>query len=202
MNFFTGKLSKSIFLIYNFICMKRSTFLLIFCLFVGQIYAQGGFSTVLSNHARNTKLVKKLKNFQNQGIEKSLDLGSLTADQLIATAKTYLGTKHKMGGVDKNGIDCSGLLFASFRDNKLKVPHGSQAMAHYGKIIVDMKDLKRGDLVFSYGTYTTKKVITHSGIYLGDGKFIHTSSRKGVIISNLKHSKYWQDSFLFGTRIF
>ncbi len=171
--------------------------------FVLQLIAQvDDFSIVIENHNTDTVLVSKLKKFRASGIEKQLELDSIFIDTLIASAEKYIGTPHCMGGDSKKCIDCSGLLLASFRDVNVKTPHGSEAMAHYGKIIATQDSLRRGDLVFFVNTYNTKKVITHSGIYLGEGKFIHTSSRKGVIVTDLFYSKYWQDHYIFGTRIF
>ncbi len=150
---------------------------------------------------KDSILAKKLSQFAASGIEKTLPLGNITPDSLINAAKEYLGVKHKMGGTDKNGIDCSGLLLAAFRDVGVSVPHGSEAMAHYGKIIIDKDSLRRGDLVFFIKTYNTPKLITHSGIYLGNGKFIHTSYSRGVVISDLS-ANYYRNHFIFGTRVF
>jgi len=183
--------------------MKKIILITILQIFIFQLIAQtDNFSIVIENNNTDTVLVAKLNNFRANGIQKQLELDSISPDTLIASAEKYLGTPHCMGGDSKKCIDCSGLLLASFRDINVNTPHGSEAMAHYGEIIPTQDSLQRGDLVFFVKTYSTKKVITHSGIYLGEGKFIHTSSSKGVIVSNLFYSKYWQDHFIFGTRIF
>jgi len=183
--------------------MKKIILITLLQIFVLQLIAQiDEFSIVIENNNTDTVLVAKLNNFRASGIEKQLELDSISSDRLIASAEKYIGTPHCMGGDSKKCIDCSGLLLASFRDVNVETPHGSEAMAHYGKIISAQDSLKRGDLVFFVNTYTTKKVITHSGIYLGEGKFIHTSSRKGVVVTDLFRSKYWQDHYIFGTRIF
>ncbi len=136
------------------------------------------------------------------GIEKLLELDSISAESLILSAKKYIGTRHRMGGTSIKGIDCSGLLFASFRDINIAIPRSSQAISVYGNKILNKDSLKRGDLIFFTKTYRTNKTITHSGIYLGEGKFIHTSSSYGVGIINLNESKYWLSHYVFGTRIF
>ena len=74
-------------------------------------------------------------------------------------------------------------------------------MARYGEFITDSDKLKRGDLVFFYDTYKVDRIITSVGIYLGDGKFINSSSSKGVTVSDINDPYYWKEKFFFGTRI-
>lgn len=55
--------------------------------------------------------------------------------------------------------------------------------------------------MFFTKTYNTPRTVTHAGIYLGNGKFIHASSSKGVIISDIYDPYYWGDKYIFGTRL-
>jgi len=159
------------------------------------------FSVLLKQKSSDTELVNKLKIFEQGGIEKSLELGSVTSTQIIDTAKSYIGTPHCMGGITHKCIDCSGLLYATFKSVGINIPHSSQEIARYGEIILNMDSLQAGDLVFFVKTYNTSKVITHAGIYLDNDKFIHTSASHGVVISNLK-SNYYTEHYIYGTRIF
>jgi hypothetical protein len=161
----------------------------------------GGFDKVVEINSGDNELVRKLKDFEKGGIEKTLPLTNVKINDLIDTAKSYLGTPHCMGGTSHQCIDCSGLLFVTFKSFAVAVPHNSQEIARYGKIIPFADSLKRGDLVFFVKTYNTSKVITHAGIYLGNGDFIHTSASHGVVISNLS-SDYYKTHFIFGTRVF
>ncbi len=163
-------------------------------------FAQTNFDLVLNQHSADANLVKKLKEFRAQGIERSLDVSGVSPQQLIDTAKSYEGTSHVMGGTSHSGIDCSGLLYVSLKSLGFNVPHNSQEIARYGKIIVDTDSLQAGDLVFFVKTYNTRKVITHSGIYIKNGKFIHTSAKRGVIISDLS-SNYYKKHYIFSTRL-
>jgi cell wall-associated NlpC family hydrolase len=106
-----------------------------------------------------------------------------------------------MGGTSRKCMDCSGLLMTVFATHNIQLPHNSEEQARYGTIISGMDELRKGDLVFFIRTYKTNSFITHSGIYLGDGNFIHTSSSKGVTITSLNNS-WWADKFIFGTRVF
>jgi len=106
----------------------------------------------------------------------------------------WMGTPHRMGGMDKRGVDCSGfvtLLYDKIYGKEL--PRTSRDMAENVKRKYE-NQLKEGDLVFfSFGG----RNIDHVGIYLHNGKFVHVSTRKGVIISNLSdswYSKYFKRS--------
>ncbi|GMO50857.1 MAG: C40 family peptidase [Termitinemataceae bacterium] len=110
---------------------------------------------------------------------------------LIEYAQKFLGTPYKAGGTTKDGMDCSGFLFTVVRDSlHISFPRTAKDMFNH---CVQIKEgtLNRGDLVF-FRT-TGGKRISHVGIYLGDGNFIHAASdgpKTGVVISALSES-YW-----------
>tara|TARA_B110000914_G_scaffold204177_1_gene198353 strand:+ start:159 stop:857 length:699 start_codon:yes stop_codon:yes gene_type:complete len=150
----------------------------------------------------DAKLISRFKSFKQGGIEKYLKVSYSDMQRIIQEAKTYKGTKHVMGGLSYSGIDCSGLLYVSFQANGItNIPRTAEEFARYGNILINTNDLQAGDLVFFTNTYRTSKLITHTGIYIGNGEFIHTSSSKGVIISKLNDPYYWREKFLFGTRV-
>jgi len=135
------------------------------------------------------------------GAEKGIYTRNTSVDEIINTAQKYLGVPHCMGGTTMKCIDCSGLLVAVFAKHSIFLPHNSEEQARYGKIIAGMDKLKKGDLVFFIRSYKTRSFITHSGIYLGNNKFIHTSSKNGVTITSL-NDPWWKEKFIFGTRVF
>jgi len=149
----------------------------------------------------NPAVRKQLNEFMEAGAEKPLDTRSVTADEIINTARKYLGVPHCMGGKSMKCIDCSGLLAVVFASHGVQLPHNSEEQARYGKIIGERESLKKGDLVFFIRTYSTSRFITHSGIYLGDNKFIHTSTSLGVTITSLD-DPWWNERYLFATRVF
>ena len=149
------------------------------------------------SHADN----KKLNDFMAAGAEKRINTHNTNPDEIIETAQGYLGVPHCMGGTTRKCMDCSGLLVTVFARHGICLPHNSEEQARYGKIISGMDKLKKGDLVFFIRSYKTQLLITHSGIYLGNNKFIHTSSKNGVTITSLD-DRYWKGKFIFGTRVF
>ncbi len=161
-----------------------------------QIYPEPSFQNIES-HAEK----KKLKDFLDAGNGKELNTQNTSADEIIKTAQKYLGVPHCMGGTTMKCMDCSGLLVAAFAKNGINLPHNSEEQARYGKIIPGMDKLKKGDLVFFIRSYKTHKFITHSGIYIGNNQFIHTSSKNGVTITSLD-DPWWNEKFIFGTRVF
>jgi murein DD-endopeptidase / murein LD-carboxypeptidase len=144
---------------------------------------------------------KKLRDFINAGTEKPVNTGNTSSNEIIQTAQKYLGVPHCMGGTSMKCLDCSGLLVIVFAKNGIHLPHNSEEQARYGKIISGTDKLKKGDMVFFIRSYKTHHFITHSGIYIGNNNFIHTSSSKGVIITSLS-DPWWKDRFVFGTRVF
>ena len=143
---------------------------------------------------------KRLEEFINAGIENPAGRPGVSPDAIVATARGYLGVPHCMGGTTARCMDCSGLVFRVFETHGITLPHSSEEQARFGRIIQDRASLMPGDLVFFIRTYSTSRVITHSGIFAGEGRFIHTSSSQGVTITSLD-DPYWKERYLFGTRI-
>jgi len=161
-----------------------------------QLYPEPSYQNIES-HAEK----KKLKDFMNAGAEKVINTHNISANEIIKTAQKYLGVPHCMGGTTMKCLDCSGLLVVVFAKNGIDLPHNSEEQARYGRIIAEMDELIKGDLVFFIRSYKTRSLITHSGIYLGNNNFIHTSSKNGVIITSL-NDPWWRKKFIFGTRVF
>jgi len=125
------------------------------------------------------------------------------ADKVISTARTFIGTPYKYGGMTRSGMDCSGLLINSFTAVKVSLPRSSEAQSKVGTEI-KMHDLKPGDLVF-FATGNKKNQITHVGLITDvrakdDVKFIHASSSLGVVETNL-FAEYYQKRFRGARRV-
>ncbi len=161
-----------------------------------ELYREPSFPNI-----ENKAEEKELKDFMDGGTGKAINTQNTTVDEIITTAQKYLGVPHCMGGTTSKCMDCSGLLVAVFASHGILLPHNSEEQARYGELIPGMDDLKKGDLVFFIRSYETKNFITHSGIYIGNNKFIHTSSKNGVTITSLT-DPWWKEKFIFGTRVF
>lgn len=102
---------------------------------------------------------------------------------LLREVSTWIGTPHRMGGTTRQGADCSGFVGEVFRAvYGIQLPRTSTAMALFSREI-PKNQLRDGDLVFFITRKGTK--INHVGIYLSNGRFIHVSSTRGVMVSQL-----------------
>jgi cell wall-associated NlpC family hydrolase len=117
------------------------------------------------------------------------------ADELIRMASDNLGIGYRSGGTNKNGFDCSGLMYATFSSLDIKLPRSSQEMATIGTVI-DVNQAQKGDLIF----FKTRggNQINHVGMVVevneGEIRFIHSATHGGVIISSTKE-KYYEKNF-------
>ncbi len=123
------------------------------------------------------------------------------ATGLVDSAMNFLGVRYKLGGNSaETGFDCSGFTRYVFENSIGRVlPHRADEQANDPRLAkVDQKDLKPGDLVFFN---TMRRTFSHVGIYLGDGKFIH-SPRTGesVRIEDINIS-YWARHFTGARRV-
>ena len=178
----------------------KSVFILLVLLFANVSCSKKQFA-VSSVNTGSSGLSSEIQSFIKGGAELKLDTGRKKPKQIIRTAEKYLGTPHCMGGTTKKCLDCSGLTYLSFTANKINIPRRSQDQARYGKIVLNKNELKKGDLVFFTKSYNSPDYITHVGIYLGNSRFIHASTSKGVIITEIQNP-WWSERFVFRTRVF
>ncbi|MDO6761613.1 C40 family peptidase [Tamlana sp. 2_MG-2023] len=124
------------------------------------------------------------------------------ADYIIDYALEFEGTRYKWGGTTKSGMDCSGLVFESFRNHDILLPRISRDMAKKGTKI-SLKKVNTGDLLF-FKTGGRRNSINHVGLITAirnnDIEFIHATSSKGVIVSHL-NEKYWLNAFEEARRV-
>ncbi|GEN30564.1 cell wall-associated NlpC family hydrolase [Cerasibacillus quisquiliarum] len=114
--------------------------------------------------------------------------------KIIQTAQLYIGTPYEWGGTTPNGFDCSGFLQFVYQTENIQIPRTVSEIWNFAEPI---SAPSIGDLVF-FETY--KPGPSHAGIYLGNGRFIHAGSSRGVEISDI-NLDYWQNRFLGAKRI-
>jgi len=123
---------------------------------------------------------------------------SIDKDEVMYKVIEYLNTPYRWGGTSKNGIDCSAFVqTVMYQALGVSIPRTSSAQSEVGEDVA-REDLKFGDLVF-FDTRSRGRV-SHVGIYLSDGYFVHSGSRTGVAIASLD-SDYYSRTFLKAKRV-
>jgi Cell wall-associated hydrolases (invasion-associated proteins) len=119
---------------------------------------------------------------------------------LVSAAKRYLGIRYRYGGSSPSrGFDCSGFVYYLLRRHGISAPHSAAELFRMGKP-VSRSELKPGDLVFFRNT-ARRRGITHVGIYIGDGKFIHASSGRGCVTITSLSDPYYAARFAGARRL-
>ena len=151
--------------------MRLVAFLLTFLLAIGPRLAQAAQAVQLSDKPRVKQVLY---------------------DQL----RQWHQVRHRMGGLSKQGIDCSGFVHLTYLKRfGISLPRSTEKLADIGRR-VDQDKLAPGDRVFFKTGFKSR----HVGIYVEEGKFIHVSKKKGVMVSHLDE-EYWADAFWKAVRI-
>jgi len=103
---------------------------------------------------------------------------TLSGDNLVATAKKFLGVPYLWGGISSKGFDCSGLVKFSFMMNGVLLKRNASQQVQTGvEVPFDFGQMQPGDLLFfgRAATDTAPMKVTHVGMYIGDGRMIHSS---------------------------
>ena len=116
--------------------------------------------------------------------------------QLRAEYELWEGTRHKLGGMDQNGVDCSGFVKNVYQKLfDITLPRTTKTQVNSGRY-VEKRNLRAGDLVFFNPPFTSR----HVGIYLSDGEFVHASKSSGVTISSIS-PVYWSKYYWTARRV-
>jgi cell wall-associated NlpC family hydrolase len=127
----------------------------------------------------------------------SVSESDIKNEKLYQFINDWYGVKYKYGGKDKAGIDCSGLTAALYLAvYKKTISSNTKDLVSEVKKIKE-SDLKEGDLVFFN---TNGKSISHVGVYLQNHKFVHASTKKGVMISDM-NEPYFKQTYVSSGRV-
>lgn len=160
--------------------------------------SQKNLSTPNSNYAYDSKLNQEQKHLKNNSFRDDITYSNYMSkrdsainSELFSFYNEWKGTKYRMGGYTKKGIDCSGFVQKAILEKfDLKLPRDSRSQSLVGTN-VKKSELQMGDLVF-FHTGKTK----HVGIYIENGQFMHASTKIGVTISRIDddyfRNRYWK----------
>ena len=131
-----------------------------------------------------------------------LAMGTATAQAaekapLMEVVNGLYGVPYKSAGKTPKGFDCSGFTRYVFDKMGVELPSNSAAQYKLGEP-VSKKDLQLGDLVFFN---TNGRSVSHVGIYIGDGTFVHSETGRGVVNTKLNDPYYWSKRFVGAKRI-
>jgi len=164
----------------------KSTFFIFYIIFL-----------VTFSSCRITKKTTSASSPNNQSRDKK-------TETMLHTANEYLSTPYKYGGVDKNGMDCSGLIWTSFKRVDITLPRTTKEQSNFGKA-VELGKAEEGDLVFFATNSKNRSEINHVGIITRKKNnilyFIHSSIKLGVVENNLSE-KYYNDCFIKIMRVY
>lgn len=123
------------------------------------------------------------------------------ADDVLFRALGLVGTPYRYGGnTPEGGFDCSGLIGFVYRDAAgIQLPRSTREMIRLQAPTVASNALRSGDLVF-FATGGGRQV-SHAGIYVGEGRFVHAPSSGGTVRLDSLASGYWQNSYLQAKRV-
>ena len=146
------------------------------------------FSLIACSHPFYSKPLKKLVLSDEK--KRLLSNKETVKDSLYVQHDKWKGVKYKLGGLSKNGIDCSGFVYLTYLELfGIPLPRSTRLQSQIGKKIQTDK-LRSGDLVF----FKTGRKVMHVGIYLENNSFLHASAKKGVMISRLD-DPYWKSTY-------
>lgn len=116
---------------------------------------------------------------------------------LIETAKTAIGTPYVRGGSSTDGFDCSGFVQWAFKHVGVKLPRTAREQSTVGTPVRNFDDMVAGDIV----AFKHPRRGYHTGIYVGDGKFIHSPRKRNVVRINSLDDPYFSSTFMGARRL-
>lgn len=147
----------------------------------------------------NKKRIPKVKSGKTKPVElkKGAQNSNIVNPQLYAFIEKWRGAPHRMGGMSTRGVDCSGLVIQIYKEVYNQEFTNRRARDLYTETEpLARAELREGDLVFFK---IRSRNIDHIGLYLANGDFVHVSSSRGVMISNLEEA-YFKKYYFGGGR--
>lgn len=163
-----------------------------------QLLALSGLIIMLSS-CRTSAPRLDYKALAKASVRLGVDINLEDNHKLYTEAAGWIGVPYRGGGDSKRGTDCSGMTYQLYRKvYHSQVPRNTEDLKAKCSNIAK-RNLREGDLVF-FSSNRSRKKVAHVGIYLKNGKFIHASTSKGVIVSHLNED-YYTRHWISGGRI-
>jgi cell wall-associated NlpC family hydrolase len=164
----------------------------------GAVARESGYQ---DNHWKDPKENRKAEKPEHEEHSKKEQDTWVERKKLEKRARSQMGTPYRSGGTSPGGFDCSGFTRWVFEHRGLELPHSSSAQFNMGsrknfKRVWKIKQLKVGDLVFQD---TGSGRVGHAGMYIGEGRFISSTSSSGVRVDSLSDG-YWGPRWVGGVR--
>lgn len=163
--------------------MRKSPYL---CALLLSLITLAGCSSQPSRPASTRSELTAAERAQQESIKKSIYIQH----------RHWKGTRYRLGGSNKNGVDCSALVHITYLEQfGMAIPRTTKGQVTLGKEI-SRQALNPGDLIF----FKTGRHTRHVGIYIEGDKFFHVSTKKGVTISSLSNP-YWKKKYWHARRL-
>jgi cell wall-associated NlpC family hydrolase len=117
---------------------------------------------------------------------------------VAAYARSFIGTPYRTGGASRKGMDCSGLVITVYKHFDIHLPRRSIDQSHVGRTVA-RDAVEPGDLVF-FKT-SNRNPVTHVGIYVGHGRFVHASTSAHKVREDALDEDYFRHRFVVAKRV-
>jgi len=133
----------------------------------------------------------------NLGVAREADVQADNVKLLKTKAFGFLGTRYRFGGSSRSGLDCSAFVQKVFNEMDVNLPRTAREQYERGEV-VSQGDMQKGDLIF-FRTYASFP--SHVGIYLGNNRMIHASSRDRRVVISSVDTPYYRSRFIGAKRV-
>lgn len=120
-----------------------------------------------------------------------------SGQSVVKTARSAIGTPYVRGGRNPGGFDCSGLVQWAYQSVGVKLPRTAREQSSIGQRIMRVEDMRAGDIV----AFRHPRRGYHTGIYVGDGKFVHSPRRRSSVKISSLDDPYFNTTFLGARRV-
>lgn len=172
--------------------MDRSRIALLICVLISVSSMSCTIRKLAPNELGNTSKSRVPQEWRSVMDRAMRTYTSLDSRNILNQIRINLAAPYRYGGITRSGFDCSGFVVRVFEDTfGITLPHNSLLIYHECQPIKHSKPMV-GDLLFFRTNSSTS--INHVGIYIVGTKFVHASSKRGVVISDLR-SEYYKNNF-------